>query len=328
MKSVRMSEFGEPAAVCDIEEIEMPEPGPGEMRVKVTHRPINPSDTATIRGVYGRLPTLPATPGMEGFGVVDALGEGVKGFAVGQRVVPMGMSGTWQEYGITSAMQALPVPDAVSDQSAAQFIVNPVTSWVMLTEGLGLKEGDWVLQTAAGSTLGRIVLQIAKLKGYKTVNLVRRREQVDELLALGADAVFCTADGHDAVIKQVMAATGKGVHGAIESVGDETGTLAHSCLRAGGTMLVYGLLSGMPSTINWGEMLFKGTTIQGFWLTHWFRVADQGKVKASLVELMQLMSKGDLTPPVEKEYPLSEIKAALEHSERPGRSGKILLVND
>ena len=326
MRAIIIEEFGEPSEVCNVGESETPAPGPGQVRVRLTHRPINPSDMSTIRGEYGRLPNLPATPGMEGFGVVDQLGEGVSGLTVGQRVVPLGLSGTWKTYGISNAAQLIPVPDPVSDHSAAQFIVNPVTAWVMLTEGLALKEGDWVLQTAAGSTLGRIVLQIAKIKGYKTVNLVRRREQVQELLDLGADAVFCTADGHEAVLKQVMDVTGKGVNGAIESVGGETGTLAHACLRAGGTMLVYGLLSMKPSALNWGEMLFKGTTVRGFWLTHWFASTDQGHISASLMELMGYMATGDLAPPVEAEYDLADIKEALKHSERPGRSGKIILT--
>lgn len=325
MRAVIFSQFGEPDEVLAVAERPLPEPGPGEVRVRLTHRTINPSDLSTIRGIYGRLPQLPAVPGLEGMGVVDKLGEGVNGYTVGQRVIPMGMSGTWAEYGIANALQMMAVPDEVTDQTAAQFVVNPVTAWVMLTEVLNLKAGEWVLQTAAGSTLGRIVLQLAQLKGFKTVNLVRRREQVQELLDLGADAAFCTADSD--VVSQVQAVTGgKGVKGAIEAVGGETGRLAHACLRPGGTMLVYGRLSDDDTPLNWGEMIFKGTTVQGFWLSYWFQTKPQMEILQSLLALMGLMAQGHLVPPVEAEYDLAQIVEAVQHAERPGRSGKVLLT--
>jgi NADPH:quinone reductase-like Zn-dependent oxidoreductase len=308
-----------------VEELPVPEPGPGEVRVRLTHRTINPSDLLTVQGLYGRLPNLPATPGFEGVGRIDALGEGVTGFQPGQRVIPLGVGGTWQEYVISRVEQLLPVPDAVSDQSAAQFVVNPVTAWVMLLEEFDLQAGDWVLQTAAGSTLGRIVLQIAKLKGFKTINFVRRREQVDELLALGADAVLCTED--EDVVDQVMQLTGgKGVPAAIDAVGGRTGALAASCLSVGGTMLVYGLLSGELTPVNTGEMIFKESTIRGFWLTRWFARKPADEITGVLSELMQLMATEQLLPPVEAEYDLADIRDAVQHAIKPGRRGKVLLT--
>lgn len=325
MRTVKFSRFGEPSEVLRVASLPQPQPQPGEVRLRLTHRTVNPSDLLTVSGAYGRLPSLPATPGMEGMGRVDALGDGVTDFQVGQRVIPLGLSGTWQEYTIADPARMLPVPDEISDQTAAQFVVNPVTAWVMLTEELALQEGDWVLQTAAGSTLGRLVLQIAALKGYKTINFVRRRAQVQELRDLGADAVICTED--DDVVPQVMALTGgKGVKGALDAVGGATGALAASCLRAGGTMIVYGVLSMESTPIHTGEMLFKGTTVRGFWLSYWFRSKPPQEIMPVLVELMQLMAAGHLCPPVEAEYDLADIQEAVSHAQRPGRSGKILLT--
>ncbi len=325
MQAIQFSQFGEPADVLSLVEGDLPEPGPGEVRLRLTHRTINPSDVMYIRGMYGRRPELPAVPGFEAMGVIEAVGEGVAASQVGQRVVPLGPPGTWQSHIILDAQQCLPVPDTVSDQTAAQFVVNPVTAWVMLHDELKLEAGDWVLQTAAGSTLGRVVLQIAKIQGYKTINLVRRRAQVQELLDLGADAVFCTED--DDVVAQVQAVTGgKGVKGAIEAVGGPTGKLAIASLRPGGTMLVYGLLSLEETPVNWGELLFRGLTIRGFWLTHWFRVQPPAHIQQSLTELMGLMAQGHLIPPVEAEYDFTQFKEAVLHAERPGRSGKVLLV--
>src|SRR5581483_1066272 len=194
MKSIRFHQFGEPAEVLKIEDVRKPEPGNGEVLLKMLARPINPSDLLTIQGLYGALPQLPATPGFEGVGIIETLGSGVEGFSVGQRVIPLGTPGTWQEYMIVRAKSMLPVPDPINNETAAQFVVNPVTAWVMVTEDLKVGKGEWLLQTAAGSTLGRIVIQIGKLRGFKTINIVRRREQIDELKQIGANEVICSTD--------------------------------------------------------------------------------------------------------------------------------------
>lgn len=326
MRSLQFAQFGDPATVLSLVDSDMPQPGPGEVRLRLTHRPINPSDLETIRGQYGRLPQLPATPGMESMGRIDALGEGVTGFDIGQRVIPLGVrGGTWTEYALAPATRLIPVRDTVSDQTAAQFLANPVTAWVMLVDELALQTGDWLLQTAAGSTLGRLVIQLARLKGYKTVNLVRRAEQVQELLDLGADAAFSTDDPD--LVEKVRAVTGgKGVKGAIEAVGGDTGALALSCLQPGGTMIVYGMLSHEPIPLHNGEMLFKGLTVKGYWLTHWLRAENPVKVLHTLGELMNLMADGHLVPPVEAEYDLAHFAEAIAHTEAPGRSGKVLLT--
>lgn len=325
MRAIRFSRFGPPAEVLSLEELPLPEPRPGQVRLRLTHRPINPSDLLTVSGEYGRLPRLPATPGFEAVGRVEALGEGVSGLPIGARVVPLSAGGTWAESVTAATALLLPVPDSVSDAAAAQFVVNPVTAWVMLEEELRLEPGDWVIQTAAGSTLGRLVIQLGRLRGYHTINLVRRPEQVEELMALGADAVFCTAD--DDVVEKVRKITGgRGAKGALEAVGGETGALALRALRPGGTMLVYGMLGGEPLPLHNGEMLFRGLTMRGFWLSQWFRQTDPAHVTATLSTLMQLIADGHLLPPVEATYDLADFQAAIAHCQQPGRQGKVLLT--
>lgn len=326
MRAIRFERFGPPAEVLHLTDVPVPEPGPGQVRLRLTHRPINPSDLLTISGEYGSLPRLPATPGFESVGRVEALGDGTRGLSFGARVVPLSAGGTWRESVIADAAMVVPVPDSVSDATAAQFIVNPVTAWVMLEEELKLQPGDWIAQTAAGSTLGRLVIQLAKLRGYRTINLVRRPEQVDELLALGADAAFAT-NGDSDVVERVKELTGgRGAAGAIDAVGGETGALALRALRSGGTMLVYGMLGGDPIPLHNGEMLFRGLTARGFWLAYWFRKTPPAQVAATLGNLMGLMAAGDLVPPVEAEYDLADFRAAIAHAERPGRQGKVLLT--
>jgi NADPH2:quinone reductase len=325
MQSVRFHEFGNPAEVLRVEEVEKPSAGAGQVLVKMRARPINPSDLLTVQGIYGSLPELPATPGLEGMGEVAELGEGVKHLRAGQRVIPLGVSGTWQEYVVAPAARLIPVPDPVSDQTAAQFVVNPLTAWLMTVEELALQPGEWLLQTAAGSTLGRVVLQIAKQRGFKTINVVRRREQVEELKALGADEVICT-DEED-IPERVKEITGKeGLRKAIDAVGGETGAAVVNALGRGGVMLVYGRLSGEPMPVDGGRMIFTSSTVRGFWLGDWMRTAPPERQQAVTGEMLRSMASQEIVPPVEAEYPLSEILAAAEHAERPGRSGKVLLV--
>ncbi len=329
MRAIRFHHFGPPAEALQLDDLPEETPGPGQVRLRLTHRPINPSDLLTISGHYGRLPRLPAVAGLEGVGRVAALGEGVAGWRVGDRAIPLGAGGTWRESVTVAADQLLPVPDAVSDEVAAQFVVNPVTAWVMLEEELGLRPGDWLAQTAAGSALGRLVIQLAQLRGYHTVNFVRRVEQVAELRALGADAVFSTDEAPDVgdLVARVRALTdGRGVAGALDAVGGETGALALHCLRPGGTLLVYGLLGGEPLPLHNGEMLFRGLTVRGFWLTHWFQHTPPERAQTTLRELMGLMAGGQLAPTVEAAYDLADFRAAVAHAQRPGRQGKIILT--
>ena len=325
MRAIRFHHFGPPDEVLQLEDLPEEVPGPGQVRLRLTQRPINPSDLLTISGHYGRLPRLPAVPGLEGVGRVEALGEGVSGWRVGDRAIPLGAGGTWRESAVVAAAQLLPVPDEVSDETAAQFVVNPVTAWVMLEEGLGLQPGDWLAQTAAGSALGRLVIELAQLRGYHTVNFVRRVEQVAELRALGADAVFSTDEAD--IVGRVRGLTdGRGVAGALDAVGGETGALALRCLRSGGTLIVYGLLGGEPLPLHNGEMLFRGLTVRGFWLTHWFQHKPPQRVQTTLRDLMGLMAAGQLLPAVEAAYDLADVRAAAAHAQQPGRQGKIVLI--
>jgi NADPH:quinone reductase-like Zn-dependent oxidoreductase len=325
MQSVRFHEFGNPADVLRLEDIQQAEPGMHQVLVRLRARSINPSDLLTVRGLYGSLPKLPATPGLEGMGEVVAIGEQVNHLRLGQRVIPLGVQGTWQEYILAQSAQLIPVPDSVSDQTAAQFVVNPLTAWIMTIEELSLEPGEWLLQTAAGSTLGRVVLQIARLRGFKTINVVRRRDQVEELKTLGADEVICT-DEED-IVERVKEITGKaGLSKAIDAVGGETGAAALSALGRNGAMLIYGLLSGQPLPIDGGRMIFTTTTLRGFWLSEWLRAAAPERQQAVTAELLRSMASNEIVPPVEAEYPLAEVLAAVKHAERRGRSGKVLLV--
>src|SRR6516165_1963921 len=197
MQAAVFESFGEPSQVLQVREVPEPRPGPGEVRVRMIMSPVNPSDLLVVRGRYGVLPSLPATPGFEGVGVVDEVGPGLLGrFVKGKRVVVINSAGgNWAQYAVIPARQARPVPDDIPDEQAAAYFVNPASVLALARHVLKVRKGDWLLQSAAGSTLGRMMIKLGRHDGFKTLNVVRRREAIAELRDLGGDAVICSEDG-------------------------------------------------------------------------------------------------------------------------------------
>lgn len=326
MRAVRFAEFGDPADVLTVEDLPITAPGPGQVLLRMRAMPINPSDLFTIRGQYGRLPRLPATPGMEGAGVVESLGPGVRGLKVGQLVAPLGVGGTWQEYLVADAAALLPVPAELSERQAAMLLVNPTTAWLLLHEELRAQPGEWLIQNAANSAVGRHVIQLARRAGVRTINLVRRRALIDELRDEGADAVLCEDDPD--LDAQIAALAGpKGPRHALDSVAGPSGSRLARALGPGGTMVVFGAISGQPLTIDPGALLFRGASVRGWWLTHWFRTAAPAQVSALFDAILPLVADGTLHAPVAGEYRLEDVCAAVREAAGSRRNGKILLVS-
>jgi NADPH:quinone reductase-like Zn-dependent oxidoreductase len=306
-----------------------PEPGPGEVRVRMRASPINPSDLLMVRGQYGRLAQLPATPGFEGAGVIDKAGPGMlkilRGLRPGRRVAVLnGQTGNWQELVVIPARQAVPIPDDIPDEQAAMFFVNPATAVVMIQSVLRVPKGSWLLQSAAGSALGRMVIRLGKHLGFRTISVVRRREQVDELRQAGADAVICSNDEN--VEDRVQALTeGQGVPFALDAVGGATGLSCLRSLAANGRMLVYGTLSSEPIPVDPRLLIAGQKRVEGFWLSEWARRQGVLTMLKLFRQVIRLMRGGVLTSEVGKTFSLHQVQAAVREAEAPGRKGKVLL---
>lgn len=328
MKAVVCERFGEPAEVLQVRAVPEPEPGPGEVRVRMRYSPINPSDLLVVRGRYGRLPTLPATPGFEGVGVVEKVGPGwlawLRGLRPGRRVVVLNSrGGNWQEQVVVPARQLLPLADDIPDEQGAVFFVNPATAVVMTRYVLALRPGDWLLQTAAASALGRMIIRLGKHQGFRTINVVRRREQVDELRRLGGDAVICLAE--ESLPERVRQLTGSGVRLALDAVGGSTGAAVVASLGPGGRLLVYGTLSGEPIPLDPRQLMVGSKRIEGFWLAEWLARQRLPTLLALFRTVQRLIRTGVLTSSIEAIFPLEQIQEAVRRAEAPGRQGKILL---
>jgi NADPH2:quinone reductase len=326
MKVIRFEQFGEPSEVLHLAEAPVPEPGPGQVRVRMIASPINPSDLLTVQGRYGVLPKLPAIPGYEGVGVVDKAGPGLIGqWLVGRRVAVLNQAGAnWGEYVNVPAIRAIPVSSDIPDAQVASFFVNPATVLAMARLVLKVPKGAWLVQSAAGSTLGRMMIKLGKHDGFKTLNIVRRPEAMDELKALGADALICSGDGP--IAEQVRAIVGsEGVKYAIDPVGGDTGTGIFDSLGDGGRMLVYGTLEEAPIRVDPRKMIAGRRIVEGFYLGHW--AADRSKIKMLLLfrEIAALIRKGVLATELGREYPLDAIVDAVRDAQGVGRRGKVLL---
>ena len=329
MQAVVFDRFGEPAEVLTLREVPPAELGRGEVRVRMRASPVNPSDLLVVRGVYGRLPKLPATPGFEGVGVIDAVGPGwlakLRGLKPGRRVAVLnGAGGNWQESVVIPAKQAVPVPNDIPDEQVASFFVNPATALVMTQNVLRVPAGAWLLQNAAGSALGRMVIRLGKHAGFRTINVVRRREAIAELKQIGANEVLCSAD-EDIVARVQEITSGAGVPFALDAVGGRSGYDALRCLGRGGRMLVYGTLSGEPIPLELRVLMVGQKRVEGFWLSEWVR--DQGIVSMLRLfrNLIRLLRADVLTTPVGASFPLAEVRDAVRAAEQPGRGGKVLL---
>lgn len=327
MKAAVFDRHGSPSDVLAVQDVPTPTPGRGEVLVRILASPVNPSDLMYIQGNYGLKPaTFPATPGFEAVGVVEASGGGLLGMLrKGKRVVVLGSrTGNWAEYAVAKAKQVVPVPAEIPDDQAATFFVNPATAYLLTREVLAVPAGEWLLQTAAGSALGKMVIRLGKKHGFRTVNLVRRREQVEELTKLGADAVIVEADGP--LSEQVRKATNTdGVKYAIDPVGGATGTQVVACLGAGGRMIMYGALSGGPTSVDPRVLITGSKSVEGFWLSDW---AAKSSVFAKLRlvrTIRSLMREGVVRTEVSAGYSLDRVGEAVRHAAADGKGGKVLI---
>jgi NADPH:quinone reductase-like Zn-dependent oxidoreductase len=322
MRAVVHETFGEPADVLVVAERPVPHPGPGQVLVRTVLSPIHNHDLWTVRGTYGFKPELPARSGTEALGVVEALGEGVDRLQVGQRVAG-GTFGVWAEYVVADAAGLIPVPDAMSDEAAAQLVSMPFSA-ISLLHSLDLHEGDWMIQNAANGAVGRMVAQLAAARGINVVGLVRRAAGVDELRGQGIDRIVATDadDWQD----QVTAITGGApVVAGVESVGGLAAADIVSTLAEGATLVVFGAMASPVMSIPSGAVIFKQITIKGFWGSVVSKTMPSETKQQLFGELITRVLDGSLTLPVAATFPFEDVRDAVRASDTAGRIGKVLL---
>jgi mitochondrial enoyl-[acyl-carrier protein] reductase / trans-2-enoyl-CoA reductase len=314
---------GNPADVLHVETRPWPSPAADEAVVKMSAAPINPADLNQIEGKYPVRPELPATPGFEGAGVVVELGAGVNGLTTGALVILPHDVGTWRNAVAVKAEELVVVPDGIEPVQAAMLKINPLTAWRLLHDYVDLQKGDWLIQNAANSATGRDVIQIAHELGYKTVNVVRRAELIDELSAESGDVVLVDGDN---LREEVKSATGNAsIRLGLNSVGGDSALRLANCLAPGGTLVSFGAMSLQPLKIPTGLLIFKDLRFRGIWINKWYDSATSSERMETFRSLFDMASRRLLKTKVEKAYPLNEVKAAVAHAAQGKRNGKIIL---
>ena len=307
----------------------VPRPGRGEVLVKIAAASVNPSDLMFIQGRYGFSKPLPVVGGFEGSGTVVAAGEGLRArYLVGRRVacaVQESGDGTWAEYVRTGADFCVPLRREVTLEQGAMLVVNPFTAWALVD--LAQRGGHrFVVQTAAASALGQMMIRLGKTRGIEFINVVRRPAQVALLQELGAKHVLDSSDpDFDRQLAQLCHDLGARL--AFDAVaGSLTGRVL-SAMPRHSTVTVYGGLSEEACRIEPGQLLFGDKQVNGFWLTPWLRRMNLLKLLATADNVQRALSQ-ELRSEVQARYPIAQGIEGVRQYMANMTAGKVLLLGE
>jgi trans-2-enoyl-CoA reductase len=324
MKQAILERYGPPEEVVRCVEVpDVGAPGTGEVVFDVLAFPINPADISMCRGSYRLRPTLPATPGAECLGRVTAVGAGVTHVRPGDLVINLQRE-NWAERRRVRAEDVIAVPPGIDVHQGAMLRINPATALLLLTDLVPLRPGDWIVQNVANSAVGRLVIRLARARGIRTLNVVRRASLCEELAALGADA--CVVDGADLAEAAKAVTGGEAVRLGLDAVSGRATARLSACVGEGGVVCNYGSMSGEDPVMSRAALTTGGQTLVGFILGRFLARRSLDEIRAIYADLGEQVAKGVLTAPVEKVYAIEEIEAALAHAQRGERSGKILVA--
>jgi NADPH:quinone reductase-like Zn-dependent oxidoreductase len=300
MQAIQLTKYGKPEEGLRLVEIAEPgHPKSGQILIGVEHAPINDNDLLLATGLYAVQPKLPSVVGNEGAGKVLAVGDGVQDVKEGDRVVvPHGVF-SWAEKVLAPAEEAIVLPREIDPQQAAMLSINPPAAALLLEEFVSLKPGDWIVQNAANSGVGRAVIAFAKQKGVRTINIVRRPELIHELKEIGADGAL--------------------VRLALDGVGSDTTQTLLDIVGWEAKIVCYAAPTREPIKINPLGLVFKHASIHPFFMyypEYLPRIPELIRAAAALVASHQLRV------PIAAVYPARRFEQALAHA-RAG--GKVLL---
>ncbi|MHB9878706.1 NADPH:quinone oxidoreductase family protein [Pacificimonas sp. ICDLI1SI03] len=322
MKALLCVEHGPPENLV-VKDVDLPQPGKGEVRLKVNVAGVNFPDTLIIRDLYQFKPDLPFSPGGEAAGVVDAVGEGVTGLQVGQRALAMTGHGAFAEHVVTQESRVVPIPDSMPDDIAAGFTMTYATSHHALKQRAELQPGETLLVLGAAGGVGLAAVEIGKLMGAKVIAAASTQEKLDLCREYGADETINYAEGD--LREGIKRATGgKGVDVIYDPVGDKFAEPAFRSIAWKGRYLVVGFAAGDIPKLPLNLALIKGAAIVGvFWGA--FTRQEPKVHQANMEELLSWLAAGKLKPHVSKRFPLADGGKAIRWMMDRKAMGKVLI---
>lgn len=327
MRALELRGYGEGTKNLELIQKPIPQPGPGQVLVRIAASPINPSDLAFVRGMYGVRKPLPVVPGIEASGTVIAAGKGLyPRFLVGKRVACAAGEGdgAWAEYMVTRAMLCIPLPNTVSLERGAMSIVNPLTAWALME--IARKDGHrGVIQTAAASALGKMILRLGARRRTPVIHIVRRPAQVELLRALGAGADV-VLDSSQPDFEERLRAAAHRWHATIafDAVAGAMTGLILQAMPKKSKVIVYGGLSQEACRVDPRQFIFEQKRVEGFWLSQ--------PVRLSMIDLLRGLAAvrsglaADFQSEVRLRLPLEAAAQGLEQYAAHMTDGKVVFV--
>ena len=321
MRAIQIQQTGGPE-VLQLTELPVPQPGPGQVLVRVHAAGINFIDTYLREGRYPA--ALPFTPGQEAAGTVEAVGAGVEGFSPGDRVAWNGTRGTYAEYALAPAGDLLHLPEHISFEQAAAVLLQGLTAHYLAYSTYAIKPGDTVLVHAGAGGVGLLLTQIAKRLGARVLTTVSTGEKAELSRAAGADrAVLYTLDSFVDAVKQET--NGRGLPVVYDSVGKTTFEDSLQCLRPRGLLALYGASSGAVPPFDLirlstaGSLFVTRPTLKDY-------VQTRAELECRAEEVFRWVAAGELTVRIGQRYALDQVQTAHRDLEARRTTGKSLLL--
>ena len=326
MKAWQVTQLGEPVDALALNEVPDPEAGSGQVLVRVRAAAANFPDLLMCRGLYQVRPELPFTPGVELCGEIVAVGAGVTGFSVGDRVIggPVQPTGGFGELAVMRADAILPAPDGLDDAEAAAFFITYQTGWFGLRRRARLAAGETLLVHAAAGGVGSGAVQLGKAAGARVIGVVGGERKAEAARVLGADVVIDRYEQDFVeVVKEVTG--GRGADVVYDPVGGEAYARSTKCIAFEGRILVVGFASGQIPTVTLNHALIKNYSIVGL---HWALYAskDPQSIKDAHVALSGLVADGLIRPLVSERLPLGAVAGGLARLAEGDVVGRLVFV--
>lgn len=308
MKAIYFEKTGSLQDVLELGEFEKRQPGTNEVSVKVLASPVNPSDIYFVSGTYRIKPVLPQKAGLEGAGIIEAVGKNVD-LKVGSLVAFL-QDGAWAESNIITKENLFPLPSNFPLEKAAQFIINPITAWGLLKEAQ-VKENDWLLVTAGNSSVAAIITQIAKFRKINIILTVRNEKYISGLKELGAnEIIYLSKESLQERVNEIT--NGKGVAAALDAVSGKTGTEVLKCIAPNGTLIAYGRLDNEPVSLSYELLVYRFVSLKGFGVRSFIRAQTTKERNEMIQSLVEIIGDENFKLKQASEYALEDFKDAVE----------------
>jgi len=321
VQGIRVEQYGGPE-VMRFSDYELPAPGPGQVRVKIHAAGVNFIDILQRRGTYRINVSLPFTPGLEGAGVVEEIGEGVKEVKVGDRVAYSYGASSYAQATLVRAESLILLPPEINFEQGAAFPLQGMTAHYLLHEFYKLKPGETVLIHAAAGGMGGLLVQWAKHMGARVIGTVSTKEKAQIAIALGADEIINYTE-QDFVKESKRLTNDKGPEFIIDGVGKDTFTKDLEAVAGRGHVVIFGAASGLAESLMPNSLQMRSITVSGGSLFNYLNSRQELLMRAN--DVLKGMKEGWLRLKIEHVLPLKDAAKAHELLENRRTTGKIVL---